>query len=482
MKKLLLPFMLLFVLGVVYVINGTDVTEQTAQKTVTEKQKTAIQEKIAKMPQEAKPSIQYMHQILANQVTGEIDPADMINEYKAVRANKAITNKTSALDQDVEWRSLGPNNVGGRTRGFLIDREDDQTLYAGSVSGGLFKSTNGGTDWSVLQSSIEAGCVGVTTIAQADNGDIYIGTGSSYEGIGGGPSGSTSMGTGVFKTTDGGETFDLLIETIPTDFLAVNRIQVYERGGSTYVYAATSNGLRLSKDAGDTWETPKDDSGNALSSSLAHDIDIDPEGNVYCPIGPNFWKSTDGETFSKLNGNGDLPINIPGARKLVAVSQSDPNYLYFASSTGGNEGQNLEGIWQSKDGGESFTLLAENSQFLDLNTQGAYDFCLDVDPNNPDLDYKAEDTSVILLRVMDAAPLPNDAEALRLRVQAAQQTEATPNDHWDTKMDPSTASLLSYAGVRCRVIGTFFIDHVQNEEADDVEAALTLRFGSDISN
>ena len=105
-----------------------------------------------------------------------------------------------------------------------------------------------------------------------------------------------------------------------------------------------------------------------------------------------------------------------------------------------------------------------------------------VDPNDSELDYKAEDTSVILLRVMDAAPLPNDAEAIRLRVQAAQQTDATPNDYWDKKMDGSTASLLSYAGVRCRVIGTFFVDHDKSEEANDVEKALALRFGSDISN
>lgn len=105
-----------------------------------------------------------------------------------------------------------------------------------------------------------------------------------------------------------------------------------------------------------------------------------------------------------------------------------------------------------------------------------------VDPNDSDVDYKEEDTSIILLRVMDAAPLPNDAEALRLRVDAARQTETNPNDHWDSKMDGSTANLLSYAGVRCRVIGTFFVDHKQDEETGDVEKALALRFGSDISN
>ena len=105
-----------------------------------------------------------------------------------------------------------------------------------------------------------------------------------------------------------------------------------------------------------------------------------------------------------------------------------------------------------------------------------------IDPDNPSLNYKAEDASIILLRVMDAAPLPNDAEARELRVQAARKTDATPNDHWDDKMDGTTANLLSYAGVKCRVIGTFFVDHAQDDEVDDVEKVLALRFGSDLSN
>ena len=104
-----------------------------------------------------------------------------------------------------------------------------------------------------------------------------------------------------------------------------------------------------------------------------------------------------------------------------------------------------------------------------------------IDPNDHELDHKAEDTSVVLLRVMDAAPLPNEAEALQLRVDAARRTETAPDDHWDSKMDGSTANLLSYAGIRCRVIGTFFIDQEKGEK-EDAEKALELRFGSDLSN
>lgn len=97
------------------------------------------------------------------------------------------------------------------------------------------------------------------------------------------------------------------------------------------------------------------------------------------------------------------------------------------------------------------------------------------------IDYMAEDASVILLRVMDAAALPNEADALRVRAEIAQRVSGESSLHWDQPgaMDPSTNNLLSFAGVKCRVIGTFFLDLDPSAEADD---QLVLRFGSDISN
>lgn len=97
------------------------------------------------------------------------------------------------------------------------------------------------------------------------------------------------------------------------------------------------------------------------------------------------------------------------------------------------------------------------------------------------IDYTAEDASAILLRVMDAAPLPNEADALRVRVETAQRVSGERAIHWDETgaMDASTHNLLSFAGVKCRVIGTFYLDLNPNEQTDN---QLILRFGSDISN
>lgn len=96
------------------------------------------------------------------------------------------------------------------------------------------------------------------------------------------------------------------------------------------------------------------------------------------------------------------------------------------------------------------------------------------------VDFKSEDASFILLRVMDSAPLPQDKEAERIRVETAQRVSGEAEKHWDSDgaMDAKTRVLLGYAGVQCRIIGTFYFE----ENPNNPEAPLALKFGSDISN
>lgn len=96
------------------------------------------------------------------------------------------------------------------------------------------------------------------------------------------------------------------------------------------------------------------------------------------------------------------------------------------------------------------------------------------------IDIREEDASVLLLRVLDHADLPNAAEALRVRVETAQRVSGEVDKHWDdrTVMDATTHNILSYAGVRCRVLGTFYVTNAGTDE----EPKYVLSFGCDISN
>lgn len=97
------------------------------------------------------------------------------------------------------------------------------------------------------------------------------------------------------------------------------------------------------------------------------------------------------------------------------------------------------------------------------------------------VDFQREDSSVILLRVMDAAQLPQERENERIRTEVAQRVSGEADKHWDTDgvMDAKTRNLLSFAAVECRIIGTFYLD-LQNQDQEDSD--LILKFGCDISN
>ncbi|RKS20404.1 uncharacterized protein DUF87 [Flavobacterium endophyticum] len=94
-----------------------------------------------------------------------------------------------------------------------------------------------------------------------------------------------------------------------------------------------------------------------------------------------------------------------------------------------------------------------------------------------DIDYKREDASIILLRVVDSTTIPQDGEVERVRVQTAQRVTGLTDKHWDHSeyMDEKTRSVFGFAGIACRIVGTFFLEKNNNGN-------LELKFGTDLSN
>ena len=93
-----------------------------------------------------------------------------------------------------------------------------------------------------------------------------------------------------------------------------------------------------------------------------------------------------------------------------------------------------------------------------------------------EVNVEEEDSCLILLRVMDATQIPQDREAEKIRVETAQRVSGESDKHWDSKdyMDLKTKHIFSFAGISCRIIGTFYYEIIGREHR--------LRFGSDISN
>ena len=88
---------------------------------------------------------------------------------------KAMKNRATTL----EWYERGPDNIGGRTRGIMVDVNDDNTIYAGSVSGGLWVSYDAAQNWSKVETFVDN--LSISCIAQSVDGTLVIGTGHTQE-------------------------------------------------------------------------------------------------------------------------------------------------------------------------------------------------------------------------------------------------------------------------------------------------------------
>ena len=148
-------------------------------------------------------AIELYEEMRRNVNTGKMEADDFSNAWQAVKNISSNSRGTIMTLKDE-----GPDNVGGRTRAILVDNSDINTVYAGSVSGGLFKSTNRGNTWSRVDAFNAV--LSVSTMAQTNNGTIYVGTGHHAEKSLSTNASGGHRADGIYYTTDGGTTFTKL--------------------------------------------------------------------------------------------------------------------------------------------------------------------------------------------------------------------------------------------------------------------------------
>lgn len=302
-----------------------------------------------------------------NEVTGTVEPQWVKAAYDQANAMRV----SSRAAKPIKWTNLGPDNVGGRTRAFLMHRDSVNLMFVGSVSGGLFRSNTAGQSWypvNDMQENLNVNC-----IAQTPDGTIYYGTGEgSYTNLGGNKGGSPAfLGMGVFKSTDDrGLTFNNLVNT--KSWTACNQMVAHPT--ENWLWVATSAGVYKTTDGGASWKLVR--GGNIT------DMTIDVNGIVWCSSnnGVVYKGDADGTTFNSMN-NG---ITI-GGRTGIAVSPQDPQYVYLLGSSSGSV---LAGVWRSTNGGANWDLIVARSPTVtDIlapqgNPQGYYNNSIVVDPLN----------------------------------------------------------------------------------------------------
>ncbi len=280
-------------------------------------------------------------------------------------AKKGTNRLAGAL---LNWVSRGPGNVSGRTRAIIVDPDDatNNTWYAGSVGGGVWKTTNAGLSWTSLTDDLPNLATSTMAMAASNHNVIYVGTGEGFGNV------DQIHGSGIWKTTDRGATWQQLASTANFDFQNVTRI-IVDPANENIVLASTSvgfqrvsstSGIQRSTDGGATW-TKVFDSGN---SSVEHIVATPGNFSVqYATVnGMGVVKSTDGGVTWANSSNG---IGIVG-RMEITVSPANPNKV-FLSSQGGDAGSIL---YVSEDAGANWVAGDDKSGNQDwLGGQGWYD-------------------------------------------------------------------------------------------------------------
>ena len=304
--------------------------------------------------------------------------------YAAFEYSRKNLNK-GGVDSEVEpWKSIGPHNIGGRTLAIAFNPQNPNTIYAGSASGGLWRSASGGVGinaWEHISTGLPVLAVSTISIASNDANTIYIGTGEvyNYQNTGTGftirPT-RGSYGIGILKTVDGGRTWTKSLDWTSNQERGVWAVRIDPQNPNT-VWAGTTEGVFKSIDAGQNWQ-------QVNSTIMIMDLAINPAdpntvfvsaGNLFSE-GLGVYRTQDGGgTWDKMQG---LPSSF-GGKAMLAISPSSPN-IVFASIGHSTSSNGATWLVKSEDNSDTWSTVSRQDY---SRWQGWFAHDVAVHPDQP---------------------------------------------------------------------------------------------------
>jgi photosystem II stability/assembly factor-like uncharacterized protein len=277
------------------------------------------------------------------------------------------------MDKDAgiwSWAGLGPGNVGGRIRSILIHPTETNKIWIGSVSGGIWRTTNGGSNWQAVNDFLANLNVSCIIMDPTDPDIMYASTGEGFGNTDGLP------GAGIFKSTDGGDDWYQLPATANDDFRWVHRLAHHPTSTDT-VYAvtsATTDRVWRTTNGGNTWTA------RWVLSSAGTDVDVNPNDPARILVGTLndvYYSFNNTWSFDEMTtGATDMLPSNPG-RCEVAFCNTNSNLFYVAMERNGGE------LWWSTDAGSTWEVRNNSIDFyVGASNQGNYDNILWVDPTD----------------------------------------------------------------------------------------------------
>lgn len=316
------------------------------------------------------------------------------SEAIAWKRNQANRNAGSAI-----WEFTGPLNIGGRISDVEIPSGASQTYYVGAASGGIFKTTDGGTTWNPIFDDQQMLSIGDMEISRNDNDLIWVGTGEPNAG-----GGSLAYdGDGVYKSIDAGATWQ---NAGLADVGSVGKVVIDPNDDDTVFVGAmgplfrndNNRGVYRTTDGGSTWEQVlfvsdstgiidmaiHPTNGNMVYAAAWERIRR-PDRRQYGGETSGLYRSVDGGTTWTEMTNG-LPTdpNLKG-RISIDISRSNPDVLYarYATASGG-----IQGVYRTANGGDTW-IQVNSSQLTNVGFhwwfRGIY-----VDPSDENTIYNVD--------------------------------------------------------------------------------------------
>lgn len=296
----------------------------------------------------------------------------------------------SAVMKNMEWRPIGPANMGGRVTDIDGIPGDPSTFYVSGADGGIFRTTNGGVTFEALFTDQRAYSVGALAIAPSDRNVLWLGSGE------GDPRNSVGYGNGVYRSTDGGDSWQHLgLEGTER----IKRIVVDPKDPDVACVCALGKewganedrGVFKTTDGGKSWKKVLYIDEDTGCSDL--DMDLSNPRIMYAGMWTfrrKPWRFDDGgketavyrtkdggETWEKIvKGLPDGPM----ARIGVAVAQSQPNTVYMITEFADMQGS----LFRSDDRGENWKVVNKDPN---INFRPFYYSDIRVDPTNPEILY-----------------------------------------------------------------------------------------------
>jgi hypothetical protein len=359
---------------------------------------------------------EYLQLLTADPKTGQIPPGIAKAELR-FSENHLI--KTSRFrTQQLQIQSLGPDNVGGRTRAVAFDIRNEDIILAGGVSGGVWKSLDGGITWSKKshpENRNSVTCI-VQDIRPGKEDTWYHGTGEIVGNSSRG-GGAPFRGNGIYKSTDNGETWNPIPSTqdsspnlFNSQFQYIWNIEINpENLTEDEVLVAAFGGILRSVDGGDSWEVGLGqqlfnivDGTDLNESTASFYTSIErSENNVFYAtlstqtpvdtvVSPEagFYYSLDGQEWVNIT-----PLTEESRYRRVAISSSPSNpditYFFIDSSPVFILSHSLAGINNpSRVNGfdpQPRTIPDFDEDLGILNTQGSYNMMVRVHPDDPNM-------------------------------------------------------------------------------------------------